>query len=60
VGVHFAQEDLQGLQDLKISILDFVNLHPDSKRSETIRLRVEKEWIHQLRCPDPFGMNISD
>jgi hypothetical protein len=58
VGVHFAQEDHNGLQDLKILVLDFVNLHPDSEVSETIRLRVEKKWIHQLRCPAPFGMNF--
>jgi hypothetical protein len=60
VGLHFAASDHIGTQDLKIQVLDFINLHPDSPRAEKIRLRVEKKWIHLLRCPAPNGMNIFD
>jgi hypothetical protein len=60
VGLHFAAADHIGTRDLKIQVLDFINLHPESPRAEKIRLRVEKKWIHLLRCPAPNGMNIFD
>jgi hypothetical protein len=60
VGIHFSQPDHEGEKNLKIQILDFVNFHPDSARSEKIRLKVEKKWIHTLRSPAPNGMNIFD
>jgi hypothetical protein len=60
VGIHFAQPGHNGTKDVKIQILDFVNLHPDSKKAKIIRLRVEKKWIHTLRSPAPNGMNIFD
>jgi tripartite motif-containing protein 2/3 len=60
VGLHFSAIDHQGTKDVQIQILDFVHLHPDSKKAEEIRLRVEKRWIHRLRCPAPHGMNIFD
>jgi hypothetical protein len=60
VGIHFSQSDHDGIKDLKIQILDFVNFHPDSKRAQETRLKVEKKWIHTLRSPAPNGMNIFD
>jgi hypothetical protein len=60
VGIHFSTPDHIGKNDVKIQILDFVHFHPDSKKAETVRLRVEKKWIHRLRCPAPYGMNIFD
>jgi hypothetical protein len=60
VGIHFAQKDHNGTKDVKIQILDFINLHPNSKKAKQVRLRVEKKWIHTLRSPAPNGMNIFD
>ena len=60
VGLHFAADDHIGKRDLKIHILDFVHFHPDSDKAEVTRRRVEKKWIHRLRCTAPFGMNLSD
>jgi hypothetical protein len=60
VGIHFSLPDHIGHRDVKIQILDFVHFHPDSKKAESVRLRVEKKWIHRLRCPAPNGMNIFD
>jgi hypothetical protein len=60
VGIHFAQKGHNGTKDVKIQILDFINLHPESKKAKKVRLRVEKKWIHTLRCPAPNGMNIFD
>jgi hypothetical protein len=60
VALHFSAPDHQGQKDLKIQILDFVHFHPDSDKAKQVRLRVEKRWIHKLRCPAPLGMNIMD
>ena len=60
VGLHFSQKDHQGPKDLEIQILDFINFHPDSEKSENIRKKVERKWIHTLRTPVPDGMNILD
>jgi hypothetical protein len=58
VGIHFSAPDHIRVRDLEIQILDFVHFHPDSKKAEEIRLRVEKKWILRFRCPAPSGMNI--
>jgi hypothetical protein len=60
VGLHFAQNGHNGQKDVKIQVLDFINLHPDTVRAKNVRLRVEKKWIHTLRCPAPNAMNIFD
>ena len=60
VGQHFSQKDHKGKLDLEIQVLDFGTLHPDSEKSEILRKKVEKKWIHTLRSPAPDGMNILD
>jgi hypothetical protein len=27
-------------------------------KANTLRLQVEKKWIHRLRCPAPYGINL--
>ena len=58
VGTHFSAEDHNGKKDLIISVLAFITSHPESKNSLDHRLKVEKEWIHRMRCPAPTGLNI--
>jgi hypothetical protein len=60
VGIHFSKPGHNGIKDLKIQILEFIKLHPESNKAEIIRLKEEKKWIHLLRCPVPNGMNIFD
>ena len=60
VGTHFSAEDHHGEEDLIISVLAFITSHPQSKHALDHRLKVEKEWIHRLRCPAPTGLNIFD
>ena len=60
VGMHFSQPDHKGTKDFKIQVLEYISLPPQSMRSLAIRLRVEKKWIHTLRCPAPQGLNIFD
>ena len=42
IGIHFSQENHRGTRDFKIQVLEFISLPPQSIRSLTIRLRVEK------------------
>jgi len=60
VGNHFSADDHNGTRDLNISVLAYISAPPDSQRSLEYRLKVEKEWIHRLRCPAPRGLNILD
>jgi hypothetical protein len=60
VGMHFSRSDHTGVQDMKIQILDFIKLPPKSVTANTLRLKIEKAWIHKLRCTAPHGLNIFD
>ena len=60
VGLHFSKPDHRGTPDLKIQVLDFIHLPPHSERSLKLRLKIEKSWIHRLRCTAPHGLNIFD
>ena len=60
VGTHFSAPDHSGKEDLIISVLAFITLPPQSQASLVYRLKVEKDWIHRMRCPAPEGLNILD
>jgi hypothetical protein len=60
VGLHFSKCDHTGTRDLKIQILEFIRLPPRSERGKILRLKIEKAWIHKLRCTAPHGLNIFD
>ena len=60
IGMHFSQKDHRGTRDIQIYVLEFISLPPQSKRPLSLRLSVEKKWIHTLRCPAPIGLNIFD
>ena len=60
VGLHFSQKDHNGILDMQISVLEFIKKPPRSPEASIIRDRVEKRWIHLLRCPAPQGLNIFD
>jgi len=59
-GTHFSAPDHNGTKDLSISVLAFITSTPQSLHALDHRLKVEKEWIHRLRCPAPTGLNILD
>jgi hypothetical protein len=60
VGIHFSRKDHNGTNDLKIQVLEFIRLPPKSERGLTLRLKIEKAWIHKLRCTAPHRLNIFD
>ena len=60
VGLHFSQTGHNGYKNIEISVLEFIRKPPRSPEAAIIRDRVEKRWIHLLRCPAPQGLNIFD
>ena len=59
IGLHFTQPN-HDVTDIQISVLAFITLTPESKEALRLRLKVEKKWIHLMRCPAPTGLNIFD
>ena len=57
VSRHFNKNGHKGLQDLTITVLEFIKKPPLAKCSISIRQRVENNWIHTLRTMIPQGMN---
>lgn len=60
MGRHFCTPPHQGINDLKIYILDFINHHPQSAVAEQMRDHKETHWIHNLECFAPQGLNLRD
>ena len=60
VSAHFSKTDHRGTQDMSIHVLEFIRLPPNSGKALTLRLKIEKAWIHRLRCVAPTGLNIFD
>ena len=62
VAKHFNLPNHSGIDDVKIHILDFINIHPttDEKESAYIRDHIEMNWIHRLHTQHPLGMNTMD
>ena len=60
VGHHFNLPGHEGIKDLEITVLDFIHLVAKSTPGLKIRLQIEFNWIHRLRCMLPFGINTKD
>ena len=60
LGHHFQTQDHQGISDVEIHVLEFIKKTPCSDAAKAIRDRVERRWIHLLRCLAPAGLNIDD
>jgi len=59
IGRHFSQKDHNGLQDVEIHIVDFIQ-HSSSLGAAYLRDKIEKNWIQRLRTSAPYGINIMD
>ena len=60
IGRHFSHMDHGTIKDLKIHILEFIGLDPDSAQSIKVRDRSELTWIHRLNTVEPRGLNLLD
>ena len=55
---HFNQHKHNGINDLKIYILDFIAMSPKTSRTKSFRLKIEQNWIHRLKTVFPSGLNL--
>ena len=60
IGKHFNLRDHNGLDDIKIHIVDFIHQHPSSEQSISLRRTIEKSWQHRLHTNAPLGLNIQE
>ena len=55
---HFSRGDHRGIDDVRITILEFIKMPPRSPQASLIRHRVESKWTHVLRTLAPQGLNL--
>ena len=60
VGRHYNLPGHTGLNNVSVSILEFISAHPESARASAIRDGAEKKWIYRLRSLVPIGLNVFD
>lgn len=60
MGKHFCTHPHQGIDVIRIYILDFIKCHPRSSAAEQMRDRRESHWIHTSGCIAPLGLNLRD
>ncbi len=60
VGRHFNLPGHKGIEDMEISVLDFIYTAPKTEHGLTLRLQIEFNWIQRLRTMLLFGINTKD
>ena len=60
IGKHFNSPDHNGLDDVEITILDFIHAHPAGSKSKKLRDLIEFNWIQRLHSNAPTGLNVMD
>ena len=53
VGLHLSRLDHIGTKDVRINVLEFIKLPPQSNKALDLRLKIEAYWIHKVRCLPP-------
>ena len=60
VGHHYNSHGHNGLRDIRVHILDFIPVHPESMTATQVRDSAERKWIFRLRSQVPIGLNLFD
>ena len=60
ISKHFNSRSHEGTKDMKIHIVDFIHMHPESETGSKIRDQIEMNWIHRLHTQQPIGLNMMD
>ena len=60
IGKHFNTNNHQGLQDVEITILDFIHAHPTGMKAKKLRDLIEFNWIQRMHSNAPTGLNVKD
>ena len=60
MGLHFSRTEHNGTADLMINVLDFIHIPLLTTRALSLRLKIEKHWIHQFCYLALRDLNIFD
>jgi hypothetical protein len=60
IGRHFKSIPHNGLKDVKIHILHFIDAPSNSTPAKLLRDDMERMWIHRLKTLSPKGLNLMD
>ena len=60
VAYHFNKPGHKRMDDVKVYTLDFVYVHPESKRANQLRKSIEFSWIQHFKTAAPMGMIIME
>ena len=60
VGRHFSSDNHSKLDDVIITVLEFVKAPNGTPASQRLRDELERKWIHKLVSTAPFGLNSAD
>ena len=52
---HFNSKDHNGIDDVEIFILDFIQVMPKSNKAKYLRLKIESNWIHAQQSSNVGG-----
>ena len=57
ISFHYNDKDHNGIEDIEIFILDFIQVMPKSDKAKYLRLKIESNWIQRMRSIFPGGLN---
>ena len=60
IGQHFNEPHHKGIEDMTITIVDFIHMSPKNPKSEHLRRAIECNWQHRLHTIAPQGLNIQE
>jgi len=58
ISKHYTSKNHNGIEDMEIHIVDFISAL--SKTAQSLRDKIEKNWIMRLRTFAPHGINTMD
>ena len=60
IGRHYKSTPHNGLNDVQIHILHFIDAPSNSIPAKALRDNLERKWIHRLKTLSPLGLNLAD
>ena len=60
MGAHFNSNGHQGLKDVEVHIVEFIHRAPRTDYAQTLRNKIERNWMLKLKTQVPYGLNLID
>ena len=60
IGKHFNSANHQGLQNVEINFVDFIQAHPAGEKSRYLRNLIEFNWIQRMHTNAHTDLNVMD